>query len=69
MDIDAAAMAAWCAGDMKPEGELVEVADAIIRLLDTGHDMASKTRYTLSDVMAFKMIYNDDREHMHGKAY
>jgi hypothetical protein len=62
-------MAAWCAGDMKPEGELVEVADAIIRLLDTGHDMASKTRYTLSDVMAFKMIYNDDREHMHGKAY
>lgn len=59
----------WCANVLKPEGELVEVADAIIRLFDTGHDMASKTRYTLSEVMVMKMAYNETREHMHGKAY
>lgn len=56
-------------GPLKPEGELVEVADAIIRLLDTGHDMASKTRFTISDVIDMKMRYNEQREHMHGKAY
>ena len=54
---------------LKPEGALVEVADAIIRLFDTGHDMASRTRYTLSEVMLIKMDYNDTRSHMHGKRY
>lgn len=62
-------MAAWCANVLKPEGELVEVADAIIRLFDTGHDMASMTRFTLSEAMIQKMAYNETREHMHGKAY
>lgn len=54
---------------LKPEGALVEIADAIIRLLDTGHNLASMTRFSLSEVIAVKMAYNDQREHMHGKAY
>ena len=58
-----------CTCNPKPEGALVEVADAIIRLFDTGHDMASRTRYTLSEVMLIKMDYNDTRSHMHGKRY
>lgn len=56
-------------GPLKPEGALVEIADAIIRLLDTGHDMSMKTRYTLAEIMQIKMDYNDQRERMHGKAY
>lgn len=58
-----------CGQPLKPEGALVEVADAIIRLLDTGHEMASRTQYMISEVMDIKMDYNDSREHMHGKAY
>lgn len=54
---------------MKPEGSLVEVIDAIIRLFDTGADMARRTQYRLSDVLDIKMDYNKQREHMHGKAY
>lgn len=53
----------------KPEGALVEVCDAIIRLFDTGWDMAERTPYTVGQVMAIKMAYNNSREHMHGKAY
>lgn len=53
----------------KPEGELVEVVDAIIRLFDTGQHMAGMTRYTLAEVMDIKMAYNAGREYMHGKAY
>lgn len=55
--------------ELKPEGALVEVIDALIRLLDTSQDMASRTRYTVYDVMDMKMRYNAQREHMHGKAY
>jgi hypothetical protein len=55
--------------NLKPEGALVEIIDAIIRLLDTGQHEASKTRHTIASVMRFKMDYNDTREHMHGKAY
>jgi hypothetical protein len=56
-------------GPWKPEGALVEIADAIIRLLDTGQAEASKTHYTVSEVMRIKMDYNHTRKHMHGKAY
>lgn len=58
-----------CTCTPKPEGALVEVSDAIIRLFDTGQDMASRCLYTLEDVMAMKMDYNDTREHKHGKSY
>lgn len=54
---------------LKPEGVLVEVADAIIRLLDTGHDISTRVSYTLGEVIELKMAYNEQREHMHGKAY
>lgn len=59
----------WCDCHPKPEGALVEVADAIIRLFDTGHHLAAQTEYSLSEVITTKMAYNDQREHMHGKAY
>jgi hypothetical protein len=58
-----------CTCHPKPEGTLVEVIDAIIRLLDTGQDMAGRTQYSLGEVMSMKMLYNESREHMHGKAY
>lgn len=54
---------------LKPEGALVEVVDAIIRLLDTGQDQASRTRWTIGGVMRMKMDYNEQREAMHGKKY
>jgi hypothetical protein len=54
---------------LKPEGALVEIADAIIRLMDTGQAEVSKTQYTLGEVIEHKMDYNDSRKHMHGKAY
>lgn len=56
-------------GLMKPEGALVEIADAIIRLCDIGHAEASMTKFTLGWVIEHKMEYNTQREHMHGKAY
>lgn len=58
-----------CTCHPKPEGALVEIIDAIIRLLDTGQDMASRTQYSVGEVMSMKMLYNDSREHMHGKKY
>ncbi len=55
----------------KPEGALVEIADCIIRCLDTGQDLAAKMgyTYTVGEVVELKMKYNESREHMHGKAY
>jgi len=58
-----------CTCHPKPEGTLVEVIDAIIRLLDTGQDMAGRTKYTIGEVMTMKMLYNEQREHKHGKSY
>jgi len=53
----------------KPEGELIEIVDAIIRLLDIGQHLSGQTTFTLSDALVLKMRYNKTREHMHGKAY
>lgn len=53
----------------KPEGALVEIVDAIIRLLDTGQDLADRSKYDIGEVMELKMEFNAQREHMHGKKY
>lgn len=58
-----------CSCNAKPEGALVEIIDAIIRLLDTGQDLASRCRFGIGEVMSMKMLYNDKRPHMHGKKY
>lgn len=57
------------AGQLKPEGALVEVIDCIIRCLDTAQDMAGRTKYTVYEVMRLKMNYNHTRAYKHGKGY
>lgn len=49
----------------KPEGVAVELADCIIRCLDTLYSLG----VDIDDVVAQKMAYNAGRPHMHGKAY
>lgn len=58
-----------CGEVAKPEGAFVEIIDAIIRLLDTAHDMAMKSGYKVSDVLSLKMEFNEQRAHMHGRKY
>jgi hypothetical protein len=62
-------MTSVCHGTLKPEGELVEIIDAIIRLLDTGQHIANQNGYELSAILDMKMRYNDTREYKHGKEY
>lgn len=50
---------------LKPEGAAVELADCLIRILNT---MAS-LGVNIDDVVEEKMAFNDGREHKHGKAY
>jgi NTP pyrophosphatase (non-canonical NTP hydrolase) len=50
----------------KPEGEAVELADAVIRIAD----YFGKKRWDLEKVIRKKMAYNSTRPHRHGgKAY
>lgn len=53
-------------GQLKPEGELIELADAMIRIADyCGHK-----DWDLSAAIEMKMKYNKTRPHRHGgKAY
>lgn len=50
--------------DNKPEGIAIELADAVIRILD----LAEYLDIDLQFAMATKMAYNQTREHMHGKS-
>ena len=49
----------------KPEGVSVELADALIRILDTMHSLG----VDIDAVVADKMAYNATRPFKHGKAY
>ena len=49
----------------KPEGVAVELADALIRILDTMHSLG----VDIDAVVADKMAYNATRPFKHGKAY
>ncbi len=49
----------------KPEGVAVEIADCIIRCLDTMHSLG----VDLDAIVAEKMAYNATRPLKHGKAY
>ena len=49
----------------KPEGVAVELADALIRILDTMHSLG----VDIDAVVADKMAYNASRPFKHGKAY
>lgn len=50
---------------VKPEGVAVELADALIRILDTMHSLG----VDIDAVVADKMAYNATRPFKHGKAY
>lgn len=54
-----------CTCQPKPEGVAVELADCIIRCLDTMYSLG----VDIDDVVAEKMAYNATRPHKHGKAY
>lgn len=54
----------WYDGD-KPEGTAVELADCLIRILDT----MAYLDVDVDAVVEQKMAYNARREHKHGKAY
>lgn len=49
----------------KPEGTAVELADCLIRILDTMHSLG----VDIDAVVARKMAYNASRPFKHGKAY
>ena len=49
-------------GSMQPEGEAVELADALIRILD----YASAQGWDMDAIVREKMAYNESRPHRHG---
>lgn len=51
--------------DGKPEGVAVELADCLIRILDTMHARG----VDIDDVVDRKITYNGSRPYKHGKAY
>lgn len=54
-----------CSCIPKPEGTAVELADALIRILDTMHSLD----VDIDKVVSHKMQYNDSRPYKHGRAY
>ncbi len=55
-------------GPDKPEGTLVELADVIIRCLDTMFDLCQEG-YDIDHIMQAKMRFNESRPHKHGRKY
>lgn len=52
-------------GSDKPEGTAVELADCLIRILDTMHSL----QVDIDGVVEAKMKYNDSRPYKHGRQY
>lgn len=59
--------------NLKPEGAIVELADCIIRCLDTMHHLVmteeSLDNFTIDDIVQMKVDYNRSRPMKHGKEY
>lgn len=55
----------WYTPNGKPEGTAVELADCVIRCLDTMHSLG----VDIDRVIAEKMTYNAGRPFKHGRAY
>lgn len=55
----------WTGVQAKPEGVAVELADALIRILDTMHSL----RVDIDGVVNRKIAYNKSRPYKHGKEY
>ena len=59
-------------GPDKPEGTMVELADVIIRCLDTMSDLAAREGEgpdMIDRVVLAKMDFNESRPHKHGRKY
>ena len=52
-------------GDEKPEGFVVEIADAVIRLLD----LSAGLGIDIDAHVCYKLEYNATRPYKHGKKY
>lgn len=52
----------FCRSDGKPEGVASELADTLVRLLDT----CGRHNINLGEEFLAKMAYNETREHRHG---
>jgi len=61
-DARSGASAFYAGKDGKPEGEAVELADAVIRIAD----YFGKKNWDLEAVIKKKMAYNASRPHRHG---
>jgi hypothetical protein len=57
--------ATWTGVQAKPEGVAVELADCLIRILDT----LAHLGVDVDGVVARKMAHNASRPYLHGKAY
>lgn len=56
-------------GPDKPEGAMVELADVIIRCLDTMYDIAQHDGLNIDQVVNAKMAFNESRPYKHGRNY
>lgn len=59
------ALKLWYTKNGKPEGLGIELADALIRILD----LAESLGIDMEHMVATKSRYNENRPHQHGKAF